>query len=206
MSGAALPTDVGVVVPGDWWLVPLIDEEARRRGIRGLIDRQFDGVDDQPHLKHELRQRLSVSCAEAAAANGRLMAISMGQVGGLPLSATMTTYWIPLGSPAGSSHLDDLTANLVAIDEGVDGIRYDKAEFGAGAALRRVRRATSDDPTLTEEPTELLLVDYWIEVPHRGGLAQLTFSSPMVMWEEPLVALFDAVAGTAHWQYASNRK
>lgn len=202
----ALPTDVGVVVPGDWWLVPLVDAESRRRAVRGLVDRQFQGVDDQPHLKADLRQRLSVSAGEAAGANGRLMAVSIGQVGGIPLSATLTTYWIPLGAPAGSSHLEDLTTNLVDIDAGADGVRYDKAELGAGPALRRVRRQTSDDPALTEEPTELVIVDYWIEVPDRGGLAQLTFSTPMVWWEEPMLALFDAIAATAHWQYDTDRK
>jgi hypothetical protein len=51
-----------------------------------------------------------------------------------------------------------------------------------------------------------LLVDYWIQQPDDAGLAQLTFSTPMVMWEEPLLALFDAIAGTAHWQYDPNRK
>ena len=207
MSGATtFPTDVGVVVPGDWWLVPLVDPEAMRRAIRGLVDRQFEGVDDQPLLKHELRQRLSVAAGEAASANGRLMAVSIGQVGGIPLTATMTTYWIPLGQPVGGSHLDDLAANLVDIDAHVAGVRYEKAKFAAGPALRRVRRSTTDDPALTQEPTELLLVDYWIEVPDQGGLAQLTFSTPMVMWEEPLLGLFDAIAGTANWQYDTNRK
>jgi hypothetical protein len=200
------PSDVAVVVPGDWWLVPLTDPEAMRRAVRGLVDRQFDGVDDQPLLKHDLRQRLSVAGGRAAAANGRLMAVSIGKVGAVPLSATMTSYWIPLGRPVGGSHLDDLTTNLLDIDaESVDA-RYDKAGFDAGPALRRVRRSTNDDETLTQEPTELLLVDYWIEQPGDAGLAQLTFSTPMVMWEEPLLALFDAIAGTAHWQYDPNRK
>jgi len=202
----AIPADVGVVVPGDWWLIPLVDAEARRRAVRGLVDRQFQGVDDQPHLKHDLRQRLSVSAEQAAGANGRLMAVSIGRVGGIPLSATLTTYWIPLGAPLGSSHLDDLTANLVDIDAGAHGVRYDKAEFEAGPALRRARRQTSGDPALTEEPTELLLVDYWIQVPDRGGLAQLTFSTPLVMWEDPLLTLFDAISATAHWQYDTDRK
>jgi len=200
------PTGVGLVVPGDWWLVPLTDPEAMRRAVRGLVDRQFEGVDDQPLLKHDLRQRLSVSCAQAAAANGRLMAVSLGQVAGVPLTATVTTYWIPLGRPVGGSHLDDLTTNLIDIDRDSADARYDKAGFEAGPALRRVRRSTSDDETLTQEPTELLIVDYWIEQPGDAGLAQLTFSTPMVMWEEPLVALFDAIAGTAHWQHAPNRK
>ena len=200
------PLDVGLVVPGDWWLVPLVDAEARRRAVRGLVDRQFAGVDDQPHLKHDLRKRLSVAAEQAAGANGRLMAISLGQVGGIPLSATLTTYWIPLGAPLSSSHLDDLTSNLVEIDAGAEGVRYDKADFAAGPALRRTRRSTSEDPTLTQEPTELLVTDYWIEVPERVGLAQLTFSTPLVMWEEPLLALFDAIAGTAHWQYEPNSK
>jgi len=200
------PSDVAVVVPGDWWLVPLIDPEATRRAVRGLVDRQFEGVDDQPLLKRDLRQRLSVAGARAAAANGRLMAISLGQVGGLPLSATMTTYWIPLGRPVSGSHLDDLTINLIDIDGDAVDTRYDKAGFDAGPALRRVRRDTTADPALTQQPTELLLVDYWIQQPDDAGLAQLTFSTPMVMWEEPLLALFDAIAGTAHWQYDPNRK
>jgi hypothetical protein len=202
------PVDISVVLPGDWWMIPLHDEDRRSGAIRNLVARQFRGIDNQPVVKAEACRKLALSAQDAAGAGGRLMAISLMEAAGLPVSATLTAYWIDLGLPTGASHVLDLSANFVAADgdradAGGDKPRYDRARFDAGAALRRIRTVRTDGRDADRlGDLEVLQVDYWIEMPGHLGLVQLAFSTAMVVWKEPMLGMFDAIAGSTAWRYS----
>jgi hypothetical protein len=192
------PQDVAIVLPDDWWVVPLWPEETRRRSVRRLVDRQFQGVDDQPVLRRDVARKLQSAADEAAAHAGRWMAVSLQRAGGVPVPASLVVSWLDLGPGHGDGHLADLTAELTGQDNRVD---VSSATLSCGRVVRRVRSGNPADPDLTAEEVEPVLADYWLEFPSGDGIAQLTFSTPLAVLREPLIELFDAVVATARWTY-----
>jgi len=49
----AAPARLGLVVPDDWWRLPLTDDVVLRRAVDAAVDRQFRGIDNQPLLRRE---------------------------------------------------------------------------------------------------------------------------------------------------------
>jgi hypothetical protein len=83
-AGTVKVTGYKLVVPDGWFSVEL---EAGRleRAVARLVDRQFAGIDNAPHLKAQARQEL-VARGEAARKSGGVeMFLSLMQVGGLAL-------------------------------------------------------------------------------------------------------------------------
>jgi hypothetical protein len=67
--------------------------------------------------------------------------------------------------------------------------------------LRRVHEVPAE---LTgTEPTPSLVADYWLERPDGAGLVQLAFATPMLPLRQPLLELFDTIAGALHWVTAT---
>jgi hypothetical protein len=189
--------DVAVVLPGDWWVIDLQGEAAWQRGVRGLVKRQFAGVDDQPVLRAQVTEQLTRAAARAASAGSRRLCVSLQRVAEVPVPATLSVYLLPLGIPEGASHLDDLADEVLGAAD--TDARSDTARVAAGPVLRRVRTLRGDDPVAAPSDVPVLTADYWLEMPDGDGLAQLTFSTPMVAWAEPMLGRFDAVVGTAAW-------
>ncbi|MGL5811278.1 MAG: hypothetical protein ACRCYQ_15160 [Nocardioides sp.] len=206
---AGLPVDIAVVLPGDWWSIPVADQKGRAAAIDRLLGRQFRGIDDQPLLKSQLRRKLSVVAAQAGDASARFTAISLMEAAGVPVAASLTAYWMALPSPASGSYLGDLSTVLLGESAGGDEAlpsagaqrpspaEFTRATLDAGQTLRRVRVREAADL----EAAEVLQADYWIEIPGQLGLVQLAFSTPMVIWREPMLTMFDAIASSAHWRY-----
>jgi hypothetical protein len=197
------PVDVAVVLPDDWWVVPLQPAQARHRSVRRLVERQFNGV-DQPILRRDVTQRLGSAADEAAAANGRWMAVSLQRAGGVPVPASLVLTWLELGPPHGDGHVADLVAQLTGPAEHAVATNADEVTSAAlpcGRVVRRVRAATPADATLAAAEIEPIAVDYFLEFPSADGMALLSFSTPLAVLREPLIELFDAVVGTAQWSY-----
>lgn len=186
---------VGVVLPADWWTLPLVDEDATRRAVVGLVDRQVGRSDAAAALRRELRVGVTASARRAAATGGWLMAFMLTRVGELPLPATLTAYRIP-GSLAADDDVDALRASLTAhVVE--SGGRLDAGDGPFGLVLRTVReRTTVAAPGAPETP--VLVCDYWADPGDGHGLVELSFSTPLIALRERFVELFDAVAGTLH--------
>ena len=200
--------DVQVVLPDHWWAIPLQPPEARERSVRRLVERQFSGVDDQPLLRVDTRRQLLAQAGTAAASDARLMALSLQQVGGVPVPASLVVHWIDVAARSDSKPGDG--SLLLGLQEelrpapGVaspPGFVLDLGQTPAGTVLRLVH----EQPAELEgaEPMPSLVADYWLERPDGGGLVQLAFGTPMVLLRQPLLELFDAIAGALRWVSAN---
>lgn len=228
VDGATAVRDLRVVLPRDWWFIPLDDAQRRDAAVAAIVDRQYAGLDDQPLAKAEARRELGRNAVDATRIGGRRMAYSLMSLAGLPFSATMTLYWHELGAPYGPDHLSDLHGAFVgeateqaedeeaALADGrpvpqVPRVDLAKSEVAAGPVLRRITEATGGDdlgtglPAYEEAATvPVLLAEYWLAFPDGTGLAQLSFSTGMVAWRDQVVEFFDAVVGTASWVRADD--
>jgi hypothetical protein len=196
--------DVRVVLPDHWWAIPLQPPEARQRSVERLVERQFAGVDDQPLLRADARRQLLAQAETAAEAEGRLMALSLQRVGDVPVPASLVVHWIDV--PAGPDGTPGDGALLVGLREAFEpqepGYALDLGKVAAGRVLRRVHELPAE---LTgAEPTPSLVADYWLERPDGAGLVQLAFATPMLPLRQPLLELFDAIAGALHWVTADD--
>lgn len=194
------PDDLAVVLPDDWWVVPLHPAAARHRSVRRLVERQFRGA-EQPVLRRDVEKRLATATDEAASASGRWMAVSLQRAAGVPVPASLVLSWIELGPPRGDGHLADLKAQLVASSGSAAADDVASAALPCGPAVRRVRARPPGELDLSTEEVEPVAVDYWLEFPSEDGMALLSFSTPLAVLREPLIELFDAVVGTARWTY-----
>src|ERR1035437_1213349 len=84
----------GGVVAGGWFAVDL-DPGRRQRAVVALVERQFAGVDNAPHLKAQARQELLAKAGAAHEAGGLEMFLSLQQVAGIPLAASLVIFLVP---------------------------------------------------------------------------------------------------------------
>ncbi|MGH3826450.1 MAG: hypothetical protein ACRDQX_04645 [Pseudonocardiaceae bacterium] len=195
-SAAAVVVDVRVVLPDHWWAIPLQPPEARARSVERLVERQFAGVDDQPLLRADTCRQLLAQAETAADSDGRLLALSLQRVADVPVPASLVVHWIDLpaapdSTPGDGSLLVDLQEAFEP-DVGAPGFALDLGKMAVGTVLRRVHE-------MAAEPTPSLVADYWLERPDGAGLVQLAFATPMLPLRQPLLELFDAVAGALRW-------
>jgi len=196
-GGRRRPQDIAVVLPEDWWIVPLRPAGARQRSIRQLVDKQFQGLDDQPILRSDMARKFEQAGRDAAAAKGRWMAVSLQRAAGIPIPAALVVSWLELGPGQGGGHLSALADELTG--EPAD---LAMAQLPCGRVVRRLRSSVPvDDPELATEELDPVNVDYWLEFPSDDGMVQLSFSTPLAVLAEALVELFDAIIGTVRWVY-----
>jgi hypothetical protein len=184
---------VGIVLPASWWTIDLRTEESRRRSVSRLVEQQLGRADHRASLRAELRRELGGAADQAAAAGGRLMAVSLMQAQGFPISATLTTYRMPGGDLTGHG-VAELESVMRSSAEG-DDVALDLAEGTLGAVLRRVSRR-SGPAALSAEDVPMLVVDYWLDPDDGHGLMLLTFSTPLVELREVFLDLFDTVVAS----------
>jgi hypothetical protein len=208
-AGTVEVTGYKLVVPDGWFSVEL---EAGRleRAVARLVDRQFSGIDNAPHLKAQARQEL-VARGEAARESGGVeMFLSLMRVGGLPIAASLTTYLVPSG--AGQAGPDDLARALAR-----DGDEITVVDLPAGRAVRIVRdsappeewteRATpggdAPDPAVAQDLAQALVsreVQVFVPVPGDGrAWLLLAFAAPLGPLAPAMSKLFDAISQTLRW-------
>lgn len=192
---AASVVDVRVVLPDHWWVIPLQPPQARARSVERLLERQFAGIDDQPLLRADARRQLLAQAETAADSDGRLMALSLQRVGDVPVPASLVVHWIDVPASPDSTPGDG--SLLVGLQEAFQGFALEVGKVAAGRVLRRVHEVPAE--LAGAEPTPSLVADYWLERPDGAGLVQLAFATPMLPLRQPLLELFDAIAGALHW-------
>lgn len=194
-----------LVVPGDWWRIPLHPEKARHAAVRGLVRQQFTGLEDRAALRHEVETATHGVALEAASSGGLVLWFSTATVEGLPLPISLVLAALPHGT------VETIRDSLSGDDDVVAGslrpgrvvrrsqVRDQSAAVAElAAAVRRADRSSAD--ASDEAPaTTALHVDYWMQRP-TGGLLQLAFSSPLAALQEPLVELFDTVVDSLTWR------
>ncbi|MCC2315315.1 hypothetical protein [Cellulomonas xiejunii] len=185
---------IGLVVPADWWVVPLADEAERGRVIAAMVDHQVGAGDEYAALRRRLRVDVGAAARRAAARDGWVIAFMLMHAAGHPLPATMIGYRSP-GSFRDEAGVADVRAAL----EDVAAMTGGRVEAGAGpfgVVLRAVRVRTGSWHGVADLP--LLACDHWTDPGDGHGLVHLAFTTPLVALREPIGELFDAVASTLH--------
>lgn len=181
-----------LLVPEDWYRLPLVEDAALQRAVAAVVDRQFRGLDDQPLLRRETTEALLERGRRAREGGGVDLYLSYSDVAGVPLALSLLVSVLPL--PPGVSSL-----RAVARDLDAEGSRAELVDLPGGTAVRRRRIGNVDATELGASPdSESLLVDYTFLGPE-DTLLLLSFSSPLVQVADALAELFEAVAGSLGW-------
>jgi hypothetical protein len=180
------------MLPASWWIIDLRDGDVRRRLIACLVAQEVGPQDELATVRAQLRSRLDGASHDAAAAGGRLVAVSLMRAAGIPLTATVTVYRVPGAGVPG----DELEHLHGALEEApVPGQELELAMGIEGPVLRRVYvRTATDDVDAPAIP--MLLVDYWLDPQDGHGLVLMSFSSPLVTAREGLLDLFDLIVAS----------
>ncbi|MFB8752105.1 hypothetical protein ACH121_32580 [Streptomyces sp. NB004] len=200
-SQAAPPSDYRLLMPEGWFRLD-IEPERRERSVDALVNRRFEGTDNAPHIKRQLRQDLLAQAAAAFREGGVELYLSLQQAGPLTIPASLLITFLPAPNSAGTLSLEDIAASLASARQGEGEV----VQLAAGAALR-VRRATGGPghappagmPGKTEESLPSVTLDYQLPVPATSAHLLMTFSTPLVQIADAMIELFDAVAGSLTW-------
>jgi hypothetical protein len=192
------PRDVEVVAPEGWYAIDL-DPQRTDRCISVLMDRQFRGRDDLPHVKADLARALRARAVEARNGGGLQFWLCLELAGTLPLPASLfiTVVGAPAGGPGGGEQAPEVLEVLRTrrVERGDD---VALVETGLGTALRTRRLAAFGEPP---EDLPATVLDFHCPIPHSDKFLLLTFSTPIPVppLRDAFVELFDAMAGAARW-------
>lgn len=177
-----------LLVPEGWWAIDL-DPARAEANVTALVDRQWRGIDDAPHLKAEARASLLRQAEDAADAGGLQLYLSVGTLGGIPLSASLLVSAVPLASADELAELAELGRTR--------GRDVTQVDLPAGPGLRTLWRQPPGD----DDPSGLVTtcLDVHLTVPGAPLVLVLQFRTPMEPLADALVEVFDAVAGTLRW-------
>ncbi|MEU4166002.1 hypothetical protein AB0F46_03830 [Streptomyces sp. NPDC026665] len=200
------PSDYQLLLPDGWFRIEL-EPERRRQSADALVNRQFNGVDNEPRLRRLLQQELLERATNAFDQGGLELYISLQRAGTLTIPASLLITLIPpIRLRERFPSLRELAAELEA--EGDERRTISLVEFGAGTAMKvRVDSDASDvrAPMANAsreneiDPLPSVTVDYQLGVPRSDMSLLLTFSTPLVQIGDAMVELFDAVAGSLRW-------
>jgi hypothetical protein len=193
-ENAAAPRDYQLAVPEGWVRVVLDPQTWGQRADR-IVERQFRGRDDVPHLKAMMRDRFVEQAAAAYATGGLELYMWMQAIVDVPMGAGLLVSLIPQTEQSGVlPPVDD-----VALSYAADGDDVRMVDLAAGPAMRRRYRVlpAADDPDGNTLPITHL--DFQIAVPNAPGHLLLSFSTPVDVLADQLVVLFETIAGTLKW-------
>lgn len=202
-AAAVGATGYRLIVPDDWFSIKL-ETGSAERAIARLADRQFAGIDNAPHLKAQARKELLAQAEAARKAGGLEMFLSLMQVAGIPLAASLTTYVVP--PSGGAVNADDLAPALAH-----DGDQVTVVDLPAGRAVRIVRDAvpparwtggTGAGQAAGDAAEQALVsreVQVFVPVPGARSWLLLAFAAPLGPLAHAMTELFDGVSQTLRW-------
>ncbi|AZP23469.1 hypothetical protein EJC51_28310 [Streptomyces aquilus] len=200
-SGIAPPADYRLLLPEGWFRVN-IDPEQREASVSALVNRQFEGTDNAPHIKRQLREELLAQATAAFNAGGLELYLSLQQAGPLTIPASLLITLLPPTSGGKALTAESIAARLSADSD----VAVSVVELSAGTAVRTRRMMGQPDrsappgvPGTPDEALPSVTLDYQLPVPATGAHLLLTFSTPLVQIADAMVELFDAVAASLRW-------
>ena len=125
------PRDYRIATPEGWERV-VLNPETWDPVIARIVDDQFKGQDNVPHIKAQLRESLRRQAAEALANGGLELYLSLMRVADMPLPGSLVVTFIPPRGEGPPPPLEDLAMAYAAKGENVRMI-----SLPAGPALRR---------------------------------------------------------------------
>jgi len=175
-----------LVVPDGWFAVDL-EPGRRERSVAALVKRQFAGIDNAPHLKAQARRELLAQAEAAHEAGGLEMFLSLQQIAGIPLTASLVVFLVP---PPGTGAV---TTQELARSLSSDERRVTVVDLPAGEAVRVLSHLSSPDQS------DSATLKVFVPVPHTGEWLLLTFATPLGPLFPALTKLFDAICTTLRW-------
>ena len=179
---SAPPRDFAVLLPPGWVRIALDGSENARMAAVVAAKAAEVPEPQRGQVRQRLLRVLNDILGHAKNAGGIDVLVSLGEIRGVPISASCLVSYLDRGKDI---PLDGLRAELAAGDDEVTW-----AEIAGSPAIRRQR--TEDAVTA---------VDFFTPVPGRPGLLSLSFGTAAA---EPLAGalllLFDAVAESLRWQ------
>ncbi|WP_329471894.1 hypothetical protein OIE75_21925 [Streptomyces sp. NBC_01723] len=192
------PADYRLLLPDGWFRI-LLDPDMRNRSVDALVERQFHGIDNAPHLKEELRSDLQRRAAKAYRSGGIELYLSLQEAGPFTVPASLLVTLAPLRH-AEPLPPEDLARALAAEAEPGETPEVSVEELAAGVAVR-VRRRTQQPSADSDASAEhaSVSVEYHVPVPGTAAFLLLTFSTPLEPIADAMAGLFDAIAGSLTW-------
>ncbi|MCX4548884.1 hypothetical protein [Streptomyces sp. NBC_01500] len=191
----AVPGDYRLLLPDGWFRI-LLEPEQRDSSVAALVDRQFEGVDNAPHLKAELRNDLLRRAAKAYRNGGIELYLGLQQAGPFTIPASLLVTLAPL-KHAEPLPLDALARSLA--ESGPVGQEVSIGELASGPAVR-VRKQVEQPGDGSDAVVRLSTsVEYHMPVPQTAAFLLLTFSTPLEPLADAMAGLFDAVADSLCW-------
>ncbi|MDT3724307.1 hypothetical protein ROS62_05155 [Streptomyces sp. DSM 41972] len=192
------PSDYRLLLPDGWFRI-LLDPEQRDRSVDALVERRFQGIDNAPHLKDEMRADLRRRAAEAYHGGGIELYLSFQEAGPLTIPASLLVSLAPLRGPEPLSPHDLAAAFAKGAEPDEDDTKVSVEELAAGTAVR-VRSATRPTERERQEGQRASVsVEYHVPVPGSAQYLLLTFSTPLEPVADAMAGLFDAIASSLTW-------
>ena len=185
-TGNGTAASYRLAVPQEWFVIDL-EPGRRERSVAALVERQFAGVDNAPHLKAHARQETLAKAEAAYAAGGLEMFMSMQQIAGIPIAASLVIFAVP-PSATGVVAPEDLAAKLAGEER-----RVTVVDLPAGRSVRMLRRSGSDDEAASAT------LEVFAPVPGSGSWLLLSFAAPIGPLVPAMTRLFDAICMTLRW-------
>lgn len=179
MSGRA-----GIYMPEGWAAIPLRDPQSRARAISALIDTQFASAPQATALRREMHKALTSAAADAARADGELMAMSMITTDGVPVPMSLTVF-----RPQTPGTLERVKGSLM------DQPDVHSAEGPQGTVVRQVR-IDEGVTTSTVPGMRQVIAEYWLDPEDGHGLYRAVFTSPLTETVPALLELFDTIVSS----------
>ncbi|WP_333750829.1 hypothetical protein [Streptomyces sp. IBSBF 2394] len=203
------PADYRLLLPDGWFRIPL-DPDQRDSSIDALVERQFRGIDNAPHLKEELRGDLRRRAVKAYRGGGIELYLSFQAVGPLTIPASLLVTLAPLlhAEPLPPEDLARVLAEDAEATEDGNGnagtpvpeIAVEELTAGTAVRVRRLTRQPGDNgPYAPQAAHASVSVEYHLPVPGTTAYLLLTFSTPLEPIADAMAGLFDAIAGSLTW-------
>lgn len=93
------PGHVRLVLPGDWAMVPLTDEEATQRFARRIVRARVGQDDRLARVRREVTQNVCETAATARRAGAHTLAVALDIVPGVPFAASLLGRDVPWPEP-----------------------------------------------------------------------------------------------------------
>ncbi|MFJ8143529.1 hypothetical protein ACIQ8D_00345 [Streptomyces sp. NPDC096094] len=196
----AAPADYRLLLPEGWFRI-LLDPDRRDRSVDALVERQFYGIDNAPHLKEELRADLRRRAAKAHRSGGIELYLSLQEVGPFTVPASLLVSLAPLrhAEPLPAEDLARAFAEEAEEADPGEAPQITVEELVAGTAVRVRRLSRQPGENGPDGDHVSVSVEYHLPVPGTMAFLLLTFSTPLEPIADTMAGLFDAIAGSLTW-------
>lgn len=195
-----------LVLPGTWWSIDLIDEDASRRSVRALVHTVLGRDDRLARQRAELRASTDALATKAREGGASDLYIAHELVPGLSVPISLTVFWPQqpvLGSkPSDPRSVIDLVRVGLSAQPGADAYSDEVVEdLGQTSTWRRctlvANEADGDVPAFGT-----LIVEYWVAVPGTQRVVLLTFSTGFLQARDKMLEMFRAMVALIAWRDA----